>query len=263
MSYPLLMLWTLWNSWLEMCIIPQPSCFSHWERKLSQIIKRISNRGRTRRLIPYTGFDWPEPVIPHTCFLFVYWDRNTEKWIGFLCVASGISNTLYIAIPCFSFIYSIDNQIINCFLDNVQGLLHLASTSLFGFFSHPCPPAQFTPSTFCLLWVLLFVFTRSFPCLPPSPARVPHLTACITWYYSCLFTSSSLSLDQVPCKQEPLCSTLCSQCPEQGLTHNRWPMNICAVNYWLYHVWNTPCLSHHRASAEGTSSLNPCPFYLP
>lgn len=180
-----------------------------------------------------------------------------------MCVASGISNTLYIAIPCFSFIYSIDNQIINCFLDNVQGLLHLASTSLFGFFSHPCPPAQFTPSTFCLLWVLLFVFTRSFPCLPPSPARVPHLTACITWYYSCLFTSSSLSLDQVPCKQEPLCSTLCSQCPEQGLTHNRWPMNICAVNYWLYHVWNTPCLSHHRASAEGTSSLNPCPFYLP
>lgn len=95
MSYPLLMLWTLWNSWLEMCIIPQPSCFSHWERKLSQIIKQISNRGKTRRLIPYTGFDWPEPVIPHTCFLFVYWDRNTEKWIGFLCVASGISNTLY------------------------------------------------------------------------------------------------------------------------------------------------------------------------
>lgn len=116
----------------------------------------------------------------------------------------------------YTFFHSLESQLINCFLGNLQGLPHLVPAP------SPTPaffPAQVPLLTFCLHWVQASVFSRSFPCLPPSLARAPLLlvpvTACIIQHYSCLFTCLFPSPDQVPYRQESR-SPLCSQCAEQA-----------------------------------------------
>lgn len=63
---------------------------------------QLRGRPRTMALTPYTGFDWPEPVTLHSHSppQSVCSNMNTEELTGFLCMAYGFSDTLYMVTPC-------------------------------------------------------------------------------------------------------------------------------------------------------------------
>lgn len=147
---------------------------------------------------------------------------NAEKLIGFVCVAYGISDTLYVVTDC-SFIHSIDQLLSR----QHTRTAHPAPVSLFGFISHPCPPVHFTPPTFCLYWFRYLFPPEAFsafpkfglgalpPCTPSQPVSHSIIVACLLIYRLSRLTSQTkhhAGKNHLVYRPAP---------SAQGLTHNR------------------------------------------